>query len=54
MDPKRGAQRNNRNRASVLADMRMLRWVCGVTKMDRIRNERIRALIKGTVKVTEI
>ena len=30
--------------------MRMLRWMSGVTKMDRIRNERIR----GTTKVGEI
>ena len=33
-----------------MAEMRMLRWMCGVTKMDRIRNERIR----GTTKVVEI
>ena len=30
--------------------MKMLRWTSGVTKLDRIRNERIR----GTIKVTEI
>ena len=30
--------------------MRMLRWMCRVTKLDMIRNERIR----GTTKVGEI
>ena len=33
-----------------VAEMRMLRWICGVTKLDRIRNERVR----GTTKVREI
>ena len=33
-----------------VAEMRMLGWMSGVTKMDRIRNERIR----GTTKVGEI
>ena len=33
-----------------VAEMRMLRWMSGVTKMDRIRNERIR----GTTKVRKI
>ena len=32
------------------AEMDMLRWMCGVTKLDKIRNERIR----GTTKVGEI
>ena len=29
-------------RELVVAEMRMLRWMSGVTKLDRIRNERIR------------
>ena len=33
-----------------VAEMRMLRWMSGVTKLDRIRNETIR----GTYKVGEI
>ena len=33
-----------------VAEMRMSRWMSGVTKLDRIRNERIR----GTTKVGEI
>ena len=33
-----------------VAEMRMIRWMIGVIKLDRIRNERIR----GTTKVGEI
>ena len=33
-----------------VAEMRMLRWMSGVTKLERIRNEKIR----GTTKVGEI
>ena len=33
-----------------VAEMRMLRWMSGVTKLYRIRNE----IIRGTMKVGEI
>ena len=33
-----------------VAEMRMLRWMKGVTKLDRIRND----IIRGTTKVGEI
>ena len=33
-----------------VAGMRMLHWMCRVTKKDKVRNE----LIRGTVKVADI
>ena len=33
-----------------VSEMKMLRWMCGATRHDKIRNERIR----GTTKVSEI
>ena len=44
-----GSKKAQEKRLDV-AEMRMLRWMCGVTKLDKIRNERIR----GTVKVEKI
>ena len=44
-----GSEESSREKLNV-ADTRMLRWMSGVTKLDRIRNERI----GGTAKVGEI
>ena len=44
------ATKKNQEKRLDVAEMKMLRWTSGVTKLDRIRNERIR----GTIKVTEI
>ena len=45
-----GAVQQVRSNKLDVAEMRMLRWISGVTNLDRIRNERIR----GTTKVGEI
>ena len=37
-------------------EMRMLRWMCGVTRRDKIRNEHIRGttrLVQASKKITE-
>ena len=36
------AVKRAQEKKSDVAEMRMLRWMSGVTKLDRIRNERIR------------
>ena len=45
-----GSEESTREEVGCGGKMRMLRWMSGVTKLDRIRNERIR----GTTKVGEI
>ena len=45
----RALKKAHENKLEVV-EMRMLRWMCGVTKLDKIRNERI----IGTPKVGEI
>ena len=44
-----GSKKAQEKRLDV-AEMKILRFACGVKKLDRIKNERI----KGTIKVTEI
>ena len=44
------ALKNAQEKKLEVAEMRMLRWMCAVTKLDKIRNERIR----GTTKVGKI
>ncbi|XP_064115042.1 uncharacterized protein LOC135221148 [Macrobrachium nipponense] len=42
--------KKEQERRMEVAEMRMLRWLCDITKRDKIRNE----LIRGTVKVLEV
>ena len=44
------ALKNSQENKLEVAEMRRLRWMCGVTKLDKMRNERIR----GTPKMGEI
>ena len=44
------AVKKAKEKKSDMAEIRMLRWMRGVTKLDRIRNERIR----GATKVSKI
>ena len=44
------AIKKSQERKMDVAEMRMLRWACGVTKMDRITNQEIR----NRTKVTEV
>ena len=41
---------NNQEQRLEVNEMRMLRWMCGVTKKDKIRNEHVR----GSVKVAPV
>ena len=45
-----GSEESTREKKLDVAEMRMLRWMSGVTKLDRIRNERIRGTTKATVR----
>ena len=49
-DMARWAVRKGQEKKLDVAEMRMLRWMSGVTKLDRIRNERS----KRTTKVDKI
>ena len=42
--------RKARDRKLDVAEMKILRWMCGVTKMDKARNN----IIRGTMKVVAI
>ena len=48
--PETWALENAQENKLDVSEMRMLRWMCGVTKQDNIR----KIIIKGTTKVGEI
>jgi len=41
--------KNAHEKRMTFAEMKMLRWMCGVTKKDKVRND----LIRGTVTVAD-
>ncbi|KAL1465790.1 hypothetical protein WDU94_005331 [Cyamophila willieti] len=46
MGQRLGQSQKPRKESWKVAEMRMLRWMCGLTRRDRVRNERIRETVK--------
>lgn len=44
------AVKNQHNKKVSVAEMRMLRWICGKTRDDRIRNENVIVWVTPIVK----